>query len=352
MIEDLAAESTEELTFRHYADGPVTESVTLIGSTDRRAGDVLIARKVRLADGTLLSQVRAAAGSLRSTGYERLDNEILAGRRLHNVTNSSDYPAAVSFLYGDEAESADPYALLRPYHGKPLSEVVGQMLEEELRAFELSLLKGLCWLAAAGIAHRGLSPSTVRWDRHEKQAQITDFSLCTVFGAPRNPMRLLTEAARKQLSDGKARGLVTSRDDMYAAGLLIYYMRSQGDTSQPSTGKLTEMGLTKLASLFGPPEGRLTASELLRSYLDEANPVPRRAGHSARLADGAASFEFWWAKKNPGRSFPADPCDDRVPVRPPSPAARYSPAPPPPEPDRPGQTDHGRRRPWRRDDDT
>jgi serine/threonine protein kinase len=369
MTSDPAPGNTEELTFRHFS-GAQVHSAAVIDSEESRTGDFLTAREVRLDDSTRLTQVWVAAGPHRDTGYERLDNEILAGRRLHDVAKSVGYPASASFLYGDEAESADPYALLRPYQGKPLSAVVSQMLEDEQHAFEASLLRGLCWLAAAGIAHRGLSPSTVRWDSRERQAQITDFSLCTVFGAPRKGAGSPDQPARRSRPDGRAAGLVTNRDDMYAAGLLIYYVYSQGDDSRPDDGKLTEMRLSHLVPLLGPPEGRPTAREVLASHLGEADPVPRRAGADARLAGGYASFEFWWGKKSPGRTFPEDPRDRRAaplhpvpsPAPPPSVTLPHPPLAPPPHDAAQagpvagetawsqGSADWIRRRGWRRGD--
>jgi hypothetical protein len=307
MTGETAMGAAVELTFRHFSGAVVRARATIEGE-ERPAGDFLTACNVRLNDSEL-RQVRVAEGAHRDTGYERLDNEILAGRRLHEVTRSVEYPASVSFLYGDEAESAAPYALLRRYQGQPLSAVAAQMLEEEQRAFEVSLLTGLCWLAAAGVAHRSLSPFTVRWDSRERQVQITDFSRCTVFGATRNGTGSPEKAASWHRSDGTAAALVTSRDDMYTAGLLIYYVRSQGDGSRPTSARLTELGLADLEPLFGPPEGRPTARELLASHLGEADPVPRGAGVGARLAEGHSRFEFWWQKKGPGRIFPVDPRD-------------------------------------------
>ena len=137
------------------------------------APEFLAARPIRLADGTELRQLRVA-GTARRAGYERLDNEILAGLRLREVTGPAGYPPEVSRLYGYEADSADPYALLEPYRGEPLTVAGQHLLGSEQHQFQVSLLTGLCWLAAAGIAHRGIAPTTVRWDgRH---AQITDFS--------------------------------------------------------------------------------------------------------------------------------------------------------------------------------
>jgi hypothetical protein len=298
MTGEPAAAEVAELTFRRFS-GEQVHAVAAVAGAECPVGDLLTARDVTLDDGTELRQVRVAPGQRQGPGYEHLDNEILAGRRLHDVTESVEYPDSLSFLYGDEADSAAPCALLKRYQGQPLKDVIGQLLEPEQHAFEASLLQGLCWLAAAGIAHLSLSPATVRWDSRRGTAQITDFSTCTVFGAPRTAAR----------PGGAADDLVTARDDMYTAGLLIYYVRVQGEGSRPTEEKLAALGLTHLAPLFGPPEGRPTAAEVLTSHIGAADPVPRRARIGVRLADGYSRFGFWWEKKNPERSFPADPRD-------------------------------------------
>ena len=219
--------TTEELTFRGAAGEPVS-ILASVEQAESRVGELLTARRVWL-NRTEFRQLRVAAGPDRNAGYERLDNEILAGRRLNEVADILDYPPGVSRLHGDEAESAAPFALLEPYSGEPLQTVVRNMMDDEQRDFEVGLLTGLCWLDAACIAHRNLTPSAVRWDGGRRQAQITDFSLCTVFGVPRQAIGAPEWAGPEQRSGGKVSGLVTSRDDMHATARLIYYVRSQGE---------------------------------------------------------------------------------------------------------------------------
>ena len=97
-----------------------------------------------------LDQHRAVVGEARQEGYLRLDNEILAGRRLYQVAGPQHYPLELARLYGDEAATADPYALWEPYRGEgPLSESVLGVFPEEVLTFATGLLSGLCWLAAA-----------------------------------------------------------------------------------------------------------------------------------------------------------------------------------------------------------
>ncbi len=304
MTGEPAGGHTGELTFR-LVTGELVGVIAVIDGADSHTGEFLITRTVQLDNGTELRQLRVAPGPDRGTGYERLDNEILAGRRLHEVTEGVDYPAAVSRLYGDEAASADPYALLEPYRGEPLQAAVRQMGDDEQHAFEVSLLTGLCWLEAAGIAHRGLSPSTVRWDGPARQTQITDFSLCTVFGVPREAIGPPEWAGPEQRPGRKVDGLVTRRDDMYAAARLIYYVRSQGEILQ-SRDQLAEIGLTDLEQVFAPPDNRPTARELLADRLAAGDPVPQGIGSDPRLKHGHERFDLWRREKHPGVGEPED----------------------------------------------
>lgn len=304
MTGEPAGGHTEGLTFR-LVTGELVGAMVAVDAANSHTGEFLVTRTVRLDNGTELQQLRVAPGPDRSTGYERLDNEILAGRRLHEVTEGVAYPAAVSRLYGDEAASTDPYALLEPHRGEPLQAAVRQMGDDDQRAFEVSLLTGLCWLEVAGIAHRGLSPLTVRWDGPTRQAQITDFSLCTVFGVPREAIGPPEWAGPEQRRGGKVDGLVTGHDDMYAAGRLIYYVRSQGESLQ-SRDQLAEIGAADLEQVFAPPDSRPTARELLADRLGAGDPVPRGIGSDPRLRHGRERFDILRREKHPGVGGPED----------------------------------------------
>jgi serine/threonine protein kinase len=295
--------TTEELAFRRVTGEPARTVVTVEAGPPTRVGEFLIARRVWREDRTELRQLRVLPTQDRSGGYGRLDNEILAGRRLHEVTEDVGYPPVLSHLYGDEADSADPYALIEPYRGEPLHAVVSQLMRGEQQAFEISLLTGLCWLEAAGLAHRGLSPSTVRWDARQRQAQITDFSLATVFGVPREPIGPADWVAPEQRPGVKAGGLVAARDDMHAVGRLIYYVRSQGEQLQ-NVSQLTGEAFEDLIPFFGPPNGRPTARALLARRPEVGDPIPRGFSRDARLKGGYERFDFWRQDKHPGISGP------------------------------------------------
>jgi serine/threonine protein kinase len=296
---------TEELTFRG-ADGEPASVLAGIDSAEVRVGEFLTARQVWL-DGREFRQVRVAAGPDRGTGYRLLDNEILAGRRLHEVADSFNYPPGVSRLHGDEANSAEPFALLEPYAGEPLQRVVRRMVDDEQRDFEIGLLTSLCWLDAARVAHRNLTPETVRWAAHARQAQITDFSLCTIFGVPREAVGAPDWVGPEQRSGDKLGGQVGNRDDMHAAARLIYYVRSQGENLSRRS-QLDEVGLAYLDPLFGPPGGRPTAAGLLADRFGILSPVPPGPGSGAKLAEGRRAFTVARLDKHPSlRPRPAPP---------------------------------------------
>ena len=289
MTGEPAGGRTEELSFRSVT-GELVRAMTVVDS-ESQAGEFLVAQKVWLEDGTELLQLRVPLSPSRGAGYERLDNEILAGRRLHEATQGVSYPPAVSRLYGDEAASADPFALLEPYRGEPLQIAVRHMSDDDVRAFEVSLLTGLYWLEAAGIAHRGLSPLTVRWDDNGKHAQITDFSLCTVFGTPEQAIGPSGWEGSEQQPGGETKKLVTRADDIFAAGRLMYYARSKGESLR------NRDHLADLSPLFGPSESRPTARELLSARPGAGDLVSPATDPDPRFERGCESFEFWRQEK-------------------------------------------------------
>jgi serine/threonine protein kinase len=275
----------EELNFRRVNGDHTMQVRATFGPGAAVAPAFLAARPARLADGTELHQLRVADTAQR-TGYDRLDNEILAGLWLREATASVGYPPEVSRLYGYEATSANPFALLDPYRGEPLTVAGRHLSEDEQHQFQVSLLTGLCWLAASGIAHRGIAPSTVWWDG--QQAQITDFSMCSVIGALREPIGSPPWAAREQ-RQGTARGLISAQDDVWAAGRLIFCIYTQEELSDRRQVEERPALKDLLKGVFGPPEQRPTARELL-TRLNEECPVPRALGSRSEFEGGRSRF--------------------------------------------------------------
>ena len=303
------------LRFRRVT-GEYEEVAARVDDAEFRAGEFLTARTVWLEDGTPngreLRQHRPVGGDRRADGYARLDNEVLAGRQLYQLGDWTGYPAELVRLHGDESTSADPYALLEPYRGEPLREVGANLFDDEFDKFVTGLLTGLCWLASAGIAHRAISPDTVWWD--SRSVQITDFSRSAPFGTARTPVGGSWAWVPWESRPDTCYGTVGSADDVWAAVRLIYFVRSRGEDLD-DLDKLTETGLAQmfnglLGRVFGPPESRPTASDLIQYGLRRPHLTPSLADGSKPLIKGRRSFLGARARKHPGAEVPAEFWDD------------------------------------------
>lgn len=303
------------LRFRRVT-GETEEVAARVDDAEFPTGEFLMARTVWLQDGIPngreLHQHRPVSGDRRRDGYARLDNEILTGRRLHQMAAWSGYPSEIVRLYGDESTSADPYALFEPYRGEPLREVGANLFDDEFDRFLIGLLTGLCWLASAGIAHRAISPNTVRWD--SESVQITDFSRSAPFGTVRTPLGGSWAWVARESRPDTCYGTVGSADDVWAAVRLIYFVRSRGQDLEDFS-KLAEVGLAQmfnglLGPVFGPPEERPTASDLIEYGLRRPHLLPSLVDSSKPLIKGRLSFLEARERRNPGAQVPVDFWDD------------------------------------------
>lgn len=299
----------EKLSFRRATTYDWEDvDITRAGNVAIPAGEYLRGQDVELsADGTQLREHRVASRVHRSEGYGRIDNEILAGRRLHELAGGSGYPLELACLYGDyddKATVADPFTLFEPYRGEPLRKVVGRLFPAQQEAVQIGLLTGLCWLSNAGLAHRSINPDTVLWDGDGEQVQLTDFSQATVFGASRTPMSGRLDWVAKEQRPGETYGTVGPGDDIWAAGRLIFYILTQGE--QPhSRDQLTRLGLDQLLhGVFDRPEERPAAGELLRR-MGRRDTVPRLQDN-VRLREGQRHFLTVRERKHPGAPIPRD----------------------------------------------
>lgn len=303
------------LRFRRVT-GERDEVAARVDDVEFPAGELLMARTVWLEDGTPngreLRQHRPVSGDRRPDGYTRLDNEVLAGRRLNQLADWSGYPPQLVRLYGDESTSADPFALFEPYRGEPLREVGPNLFDDEFGKFLTGLLTGLCWLAGAGIAHRSISPDTVLWD--STSVQITDLSRSAPFGTARTPIGGTGAWVPRESRPDTCYGTVGPTDDVWAAVRLIYFVRSRGEDLE-DFGKLAESGLAQmfnglLGQVFGPPEGRPTASDLIEYGLRRPHLLPSVADGSKPLISGRASFLLARERKHPTVGVPPEFLDD------------------------------------------
>lgn len=303
------------LRFRRVDTKEYEEASARVDDVESPAGEFLIARAVWLdavtPSGLELSQHRPVSGEWRQEGYARLDNEVLAGRRLHDLAGWSGYPAELVRLYGDESNSGDPFALFEPDRGDPLREVGKYLYGDEFDQFLVGLLTGLCWLAGAGIAHRAINPDTVRWDSDRGQVQIADFSRSAPFGSIRTPIAGSWSWVPRESRLDTCDGLVGPGDDTWAAARLLYFVRS-GGTNLEDIGKLAEHGLSQifngmLEKVFAPPESRPTARNLVEHGLRRPHLLPSlRDDAGKRMIRGRESFLEMRTRAHPDATVPQD----------------------------------------------
>ncbi len=143
-----------------------------------------------------LAQREAAAG-------DELEREVMAGVRLLDRYPVDRYPAELVRLIGYNLDDVEPFVIVSPVRGTPFEES-GQLRPDAREAFELSLLRGLAYLAEAGVTHHNLTPSTVHWDGID--VQIRDFGKAVVADRSGEPS-----------SNGQAGGGA----DIWSAGTLI-----------------------------------------------------------------------------------------------------------------------------------
>jgi serine/threonine protein kinase len=308
------------LRFRRAATGEQEEIGVRLDDVEFPAGESLTVRTVWLEDGTPngveLLQHRPVGGDRRQDGYLRLDNEILAGRRLHEVAGWPGYPPEVIRLYGDECASADPFALFEPCRGEPLREVGEYLDSHAFDQFMAGLLTALCWLAGAGIAHRAISPDTILWDSDDAKVRLTDFSRSAPFGAARVPVGGSMAWVAPESRPDTCFGLVGPRDDVWAAARLLYFVRSRGQNLE-NRAQLAEIGLAQmfngmLERVFGPPEDRPTARDLVEHGLRRRHILPSVEDGGKRLIQGRASFLNARARLRPDAPIPVDFWDDII----------------------------------------
>lgn len=144
--------------------------------------------------------------------------------------------------------------------------------------------------------------------------QITDLSRSAPFGTARTPVRWTGAWVPRESRPGTCYGTVGPTDDVWAAVRLIYFVHSRGEDLD-DLGKLAETGLAQmfnglLAPVFGPPEGRPTASDLIEYGLRRPYLIPSLTDGSGPLITGRQRFLQARERKHPGAQVPGDFLDD------------------------------------------
>jgi hypothetical protein len=281
----LEPETAEQLCYLDTRGHEVRDSAVEI-STGDEADEYLRARTLRLSGGALVRQLYVDRTKGKE-GYQRLDNEILAGLRLADQAGHRHHPRECGRLIGYwDNDPVEPFALLEPYRQDSIerADIIGLLSAEQLIQFQVSLLTGLKRLAEAGLVHCAIGPATVRWDRDH--VVITGFSLAAPAGTMQRSQNAYVWAQVDELT-----GVMHEGDDILAAGLLIYYVATGEElTGRAGLDRRPDLKNTLEGVFLNDPADRPSATELL-DRLGIHDPVASRRDGNRSLRAGAEEFE-------------------------------------------------------------
>lgn len=222
-----------------------------------------------------------------------LEREVRSGVRLQDRYPADAYPDELIRLIGYNLDEAEPFVLVQSVRGQPFEDS-GQLRPDERNAFEESLLRGLVFLAEAGVSHRDITASTVYWDG--RTVQIRDF------GHARLAVRSDTEPVYLPTIGGP---------DVGAAGSLILRAATGrgdlfGDDALAGRGEALRDLLDGV--FLEPPNRRPTAATLL-GRLNVTVDVPAEDVSAwRRFEEGRTRFDEALRAKWPDRvQVPAPP---------------------------------------------
>ncbi len=259
-----------------------------------RARDVVVEGGSGPVELRLVTVLDELGPAVRERALELLDNEVTAGLRLGRLAGRAAptvgfaHPPFLSRLVGYQPVGERPVVALERPRGTPISGLVGRMPLAQRQAFNVSLVRALRWMTAAGVVHRNLNPSTVLWS-DDHGAQIVDFSQSTLIGVPRVPTGREPWAPQEQRDSWRGpRGVTSERDDVWAMARLIAVVFT-GDN--PSPQSLDAAGLSDfLSDAFSAPESRPSLITLLER-LREPDPLARVRHTDPRLEEGRRQFD-------------------------------------------------------------
>lgn len=155
----------------------------------------------------------------------------------------------------------NPFFVMDYLQGGDLRSKIGKLTVEQIQSFGIDILHGLQELHGAGIIHRDLKPDNVLIDSNNK-ALLTDFGISAfvnhhikratrpnLFGNVRETFGTFAYIPPEQLVNAKKFATTTARTDLWAWGVMMYELFSNGNY----------------------PWGRLESESDLADYIKNAN---------------------------------------------------------------------------------
>ncbi len=258
----------------------------------------------------------------------KLDGEIIAGLRITRAFVT--VAPMVPHLIGYRPDVERPYALWSGgLTGRPVREVAGRLMANELDQVTAQLFQGLCTLDGSGVVHRNLHPETVTWDGERLRLGWLDWAALT--GEPRTQSGAGPWASPEQRN---ASGMADPRDDVWSAIMLLSYLASGEEPGTDPAQVLSRLGerFERLVPETVKPRASLRprAGDVLTRLSIPPPPLVARPPDREFL-EGSRRFDEILAAKQAARQ----PVWQAAPARPPK--RRWwqrhaAPAPPPPTP--------------------
>ncbi|WP_018682954.1 hypothetical protein [Actinokineospora enzanensis] len=243
-------------------------------------GSGLRSHRVRTADGLVYVQ-RTPRGATTDRARALLDNEIRALARLTHAF--PDDPVPFPRLVGYDMDSADPWALVAEYRGKPARAVVGGLLDRT--AFTAGLFDAVAHATAVGVSLERLDLDALYVEG--TAVQVVVFEHSALFDEPR-PDR---------------RGFVSGQQDVLDAGKVLYevYTGTRAQSDRPDLAGLS--ALRPLADVFHREGERPDP----RDVVERLGQSARRPAVPQSILDGRAAFDLAHARKQPVEQPPPPP---------------------------------------------
>jgi hypothetical protein len=247
-------------------------------------------RAVTAAAGMLLVQHRLPVETVTIAGArEALERE--AGAAVAIARAVGDGPHAAAFLpfVGYQLDVDEPFLLYEVPRGRPVADFAGQLPVEEWQRMLRALMVAARVLARAGLAHRDITPASVRWDG--TRASLGRPRHAELVGRSRWSAGMSPYASPEQRAGS---GPVDVRDDVWSIAHVAYYVL----TGQAAPGSGRPADLERIPALARPLGNAFSAVAADRPTPEEAlrllscpDPLPSAEPGPDPLDPGREAFE-------------------------------------------------------------